>query len=65
MLKARAAARGLPVDQIEAEAFRTLRSAEYVTAEQIADQVLYLASPRGRTIPGQSLSVCGGTERPG
>ncbi|WP_273500121.1 SDR family oxidoreductase [Paracoccus sphaerophysae] len=64
-MKARAAARGLPVDQIEAEAFSHTAIREYVTAEQIADQVLYLASPRGRTIPGQSLSVCGGTERPG
>ncbi|WP_330448256.1 SDR family oxidoreductase [Paracoccus marcusii] len=34
---------------------------DYVTAQQIADQILYLASPRGRTISGQAISVCGDT----
>ena len=65
VMEARAAARGLPFEQIEAEAFSHTAIRDYVTPEQIADQVLYLASPRGRTISGQSLSVCGGTERLG
>jgi hypothetical protein len=34
---------------------------EYVTAEQLADLVVYTASPRARTISGQALSVCGDT----
>jgi NAD(P)-dependent dehydrogenase (short-subunit alcohol dehydrogenase family) len=33
----------------------------YVTPQQIADQIVFLASPRGRTISGQSLSVCADT----
>lgn len=65
VMQARADARALPFDQIEAEAFSHTAIRDYVTPEQIADQVLYLASPRGRTISGQSLSVCGGTERLG
>lgn len=64
-MKARAAARGLPVDQIEAEAFSHTAIREYVTAEQIADQFCISQARAARTIPGQSLSVCGGTERLG
>ena len=32
---------------------------EYVTPQQLADMVVFPASPRGRTISGQALSVCG------
>jgi NAD(P)-dependent dehydrogenase (short-subunit alcohol dehydrogenase family) len=34
---------------------------DYVTPQQLADMVVFTASPRGRTITGQSLSVCAGT----
>jgi NAD(P)-dependent dehydrogenase (short-subunit alcohol dehydrogenase family) len=30
-----------------------------VTARQLADQIMFLTSPRGRTISGQAVSVCG------
>jgi hypothetical protein len=33
-----------------------------VTPEQIADQILFLCSPRGKTISGQAISVCGDTQ---
>jgi enoyl-[acyl-carrier-protein] reductase (NADH) len=33
-----------------------------VTQQQIADQIVFLCSPRGRTISGQAISVDGGTE---
>ncbi len=33
-----------------------------VTAQQLADQILFLCSPRGRTISGQAISVCGDTQ---
>ena len=39
--------------------FTSIKS--YVTPEQLADLALFTASPRGRTISGQSLSVCGDT----
>lgn len=65
VMAARAEARGLPVADIEAEAFSHTAIREYVTPQQIADQVMYLASVRGKTISGQAISVCGGTERLG
>ncbi len=34
---------------------------QYVTAEQLADYVVYLASRRAATISGQALSVYGDT----
>lgn len=65
VMEARAQSRGRPMAEIEAEAFSHTAIAEYVTPGQIADQILYLASERGRTISGQAISVCGGTERLG
>ena len=65
VMEARAQSQGRPVAEIEAEAFSHTAIAEYVTPGQIADQVLCLASARGRTISGQALSICGGTERLG
>ena len=46
---------------IEREAFSYTVIKDYVTPEQIADQVVYLASVRAKTISGQALSVCGDT----
>jgi NAD(P)-dependent dehydrogenase (short-subunit alcohol dehydrogenase family) len=61
VLHAKAAARGVSFDEIEAMAFSRTSIKEYVTPEQLADLVVYTASPRARTISGQSLSVCGDT----
>jgi hypothetical protein len=38
---------------------------DYVTPEQIADRILFLCSPRGKTISGQAISICGDTQMPG
>jgi hypothetical protein len=35
---------------------------DYVTPEQIADQIIFMCSPRGRTISGQAISICGDTQ---
>lgn len=61
VLEARAEARGIDFAQAEAEAFSYTSIRDYVSPQQIADQILFLASPRGRTISGQALSVCGDT----
>lgn len=61
VLEARAQSRGASFAQVEAEAFALTSIAEYVTPGQIADQVLFIASERGRTISGQAISVCGDT----
>lgn len=61
VLEARAEAQGVSFDQAEADAFARTSIKEYVTPQQLADQVLFLASARGRTISGQAISVCGDT----
>jgi enoyl-[acyl-carrier-protein] reductase (NADH) len=46
---------------VERMAFAGTSIKQYVTADQLADYVAYLASPRAATISGQALSVCGDT----
>ncbi|MEE2860069.1 MAG: SDR family oxidoreductase [Paracoccus sp. (in: a-proteobacteria)] len=61
VLQSRADARGIGFAEAETEAFSYTSIRDYVSPQQIADQILFLASPRGRTISGQALSVCGDT----
>ncbi|CTQ49278.1 SDR family oxidoreductase [Jannaschia donghaensis] len=59
VMEARSQAQGKTMAQIEADAFAHVSIKDYVTARQIADQVLMLASPRGRTVSGQAIAVDG------
>lgn len=61
VLSAKAKARGISFEEMERLAFSYTSLKEYVTAEQLADLVCFVASPRGRLISGQALSVCGDT----
>ena len=61
VLDAKAQARGISFDEMERLAFSYTSIKEYVTPQQLADLVLFVASPRGRLISGQALSVCGDT----
>jgi len=61
VLASKAQARGVPVAQVEQMAFAGTSIKQYVSAEQLADYVVFLASPRAATISGQALSVCGDT----
>lgn len=61
VLTAKAAARGVTFDEMERLAFSYTSIKDYVSAEQLADLVLYAASRRGAAISGQALSVCGDT----
>ena len=61
VLEAKSQARGISFAEMEDLAFSFTSVKEYVTAEQLADLVVFTASPRGRTISGQSLAVCGDT----
>jgi NAD(P)-dependent dehydrogenase (short-subunit alcohol dehydrogenase family) len=61
VLTAKAEARGISFEQMEELALSFTSLKEYVTPQQLADLVTFVASPRGRTISGQSLSVCGDT----
>ncbi|MBL8340184.1 MAG: SDR family oxidoreductase [Rubrivivax sp.] len=62
VLTAKAAARGISFEAMEQLAFSYTSIKDYVSAQQLADLVLFAASPRGATISGQSLSVCGDTQ---
>jgi NAD(P)-dependent dehydrogenase (short-subunit alcohol dehydrogenase family) len=61
VLEAKAQQRGISFNEMEAVAFSYTSIKEYVTPQQIADQILFLCSPRGRTISGQAISICGDT----
>jgi NAD(P)-dependent dehydrogenase (short-subunit alcohol dehydrogenase family) len=61
VLSSKAQARGVSFEEMERLAFSFTSLKEYVTPQQLADLAAYVASPRGRMISGQSLSVCGDT----
>ncbi len=62
VMEAKSQQRGLSFSQIEQEAFSYSSIKDYVTATHIADQILFLASHRGRMISGQSLNIDGDTK---
>lgn len=61
VLTAKAKARGISFEDMEKLSLSFTSLKEYVTPQQLADMVAFLASPRGRTISGQAVSVCGDT----
>jgi NAD(P)-dependent dehydrogenase (short-subunit alcohol dehydrogenase family) len=61
VLTAKAKARGISFEEMEKLAFSYTSIKEYVTAQDLANLVAFVASPRGRMISGQALSVCGDT----
>ena len=61
VLEARAQARGVTFAEAERDAFALTSIQDYVTPQQIADQILFLASRRALTVSGQAVSVCGDT----
>jgi NAD(P)-dependent dehydrogenase (short-subunit alcohol dehydrogenase family) len=61
VLTAKAEARGISYQEMEELALSFTSLKEYVTPQQLADMVVFVASPKGRTISGQALSVCGDT----
>ncbi|CAN5377164.1 SDR family oxidoreductase [soil metagenome] len=62
VLEAKAQQRGISFAEMEKIAFSYTSIKDYVTPEQIADQILFLCSPRGSTISGQAISICGDTQ---
>ena len=61
VLTAKAEKRGVSFEEIEQEAFSYTSIKSYVTPQDIADQVLYLAAEKGKLISGQAISVDGDT----
>jgi NAD(P)-dependent dehydrogenase (short-subunit alcohol dehydrogenase family) len=61
VIEAKAQQRGISFKQQEQLMFQYISLKEYVTPQQLADVVVFTASPRARTVSGQSISVCGDT----
>ncbi|PZX14918.1 NAD(P)-dependent dehydrogenase (short-subunit alcohol dehydrogenase family) [Palleronia aestuarii] len=62
VLEAKAQRQGRSFAEVEGDALSYTGLRSYVQPEEIADQILFLASPRGRTISGQAISVCADTQ---
>ena len=62
VLSAKAQRLGKSFDEVEQDAFSYTSIKDYVTAQDIADQIMYLASPSGRRISGQAIAVDGDTK---
>ena len=62
VFEAKAKARGISFEEQRAEALAMVSMRTEVTHEQLADAILFICSPRGRTISGQAISICGDTQ---
>jgi NAD(P)-dependent dehydrogenase (short-subunit alcohol dehydrogenase family) len=56
----RAAERGIPVDELQAEQERAIPIRRANSPDDIAEMALFLASPGARNVTGQSINVDGG-----
>jgi len=61
VIEGKAQATGRSFVEVEKAALANVSMHSMVTARQLADQILFLCSPRGRTVSGQAISVCGDT----
>lgn len=62
VIAARAETVGVTYDQMEQEYINKISLRKMVTAEDVANQALYLCSPLGASISGQAISICGNVE---
>jgi NAD(P)-dependent dehydrogenase (short-subunit alcohol dehydrogenase family) len=62
VISARAQATGVTYEAMEQEYLSKASLRRMVSAQDVANMVLFLCSPAGRNISGQSLSVCGNVE---
>ncbi len=62
VLEAKAQQYGKPFKEVEAQAFAYASIKEYILPQQLADQMVFIASPRGRTISGQAIAIDGDTK---
>lgn len=62
VFEAKAQRYGQPFKEVEAQAFAYASIKDYIQPQQLADQMVFLASPRGRTISGQAISIDGDTK---
>jgi NAD(P)-dependent dehydrogenase (short-subunit alcohol dehydrogenase family) len=62
VFEAKAKARGISFEEMREEALSFTSMRTSVTPQQIADAIVFICSPRGRTISGQAISICGDTQ---
>ncbi len=62
VIAVRAGAQGVSFDEMEGRYLSQISLHRMVSAADVAAMVLFLCSPAGRSISGQSLSVCGNVE---
>lgn len=62
VLQARAQIEGIPLEEARRQRLQSVSLRSMVSAEDVAEMVLFLCSSAGRMISGQSLSVCGNVE---
>ena len=62
VFEAKAKARGVPANDIQRLSLAQASIKEMIQPEQLADMILYLASPRARTISGQAIAMDGDTQ---
>jgi NAD(P)-dependent dehydrogenase (short-subunit alcohol dehydrogenase family) len=58
----KAKARGVELQEVLDEALAAVSMRTMVTPQQLADAIVFMCSPRGRTISGQQISICGDTQ---
>jgi NAD(P)-dependent dehydrogenase (short-subunit alcohol dehydrogenase family) len=59
VFESKAQARGISAREVQDEALSYVSLKTTIPPQQLADTMLFLCSPRGRTISGQAISVCG------
>jgi NAD(P)-dependent dehydrogenase (short-subunit alcohol dehydrogenase family) len=62
VMSARAQARGISVEQAKREAVEHVSMKRMVSAQDIANMIVFLASDAGKHVSGQSMPVCGNVE---
>ena len=62
VIRARAETLGISYEEMEGRYLERISLRRMVSSEDVANMVLFLVSPLGRNISGQSLSVCGNVE---
>ena len=62
VFESKARVRGLTVEEVQAQALSATSLKTLIPPEHVAAMAIFLASPRGASISGQAISVCGDTQ---
>ena len=65
VIAAKAASQGLEHEAMRQRLLSKVSLRAMVTAQEVANQIIFIGSPAGAAISGQSLSVCGNVEHIG